>query len=156
MCARRPSRTRVFTLIELIIAVVILSISIAAIGLVVATTARGSADPAIQSQALFIAESYLEEALLKAYADPDGIAEGCAVPRAQWDDVQDYGSCLGSPTAVADQQGNALAGLASYRVQFSVSNDTVLGQATRRVEVQVTHTSVGLDVRIAAQRAAGF
>lgn len=143
---------RGFTLVESVAALVVLSVAVAAIALVVATLARGSADPVIQTQGLYLAESYLEEALLRPWADPDGVDEGCGVDRERWDDLADY-SCLASPTAPTDPQGGTLAGLGAYGVSMSVgAPQAVAGVQARRVQVRVTHPR-GLDLRLAAWRA---
>ena len=51
------------------------------------TTAK-SADPMITTQAHAIAQSYLEEILLRDYDDPDGTEFG--ETRATFDDVDDF------------------------------------------------------------------
>ena len=57
------------TLIELIISIVIISIALSGILTVMNLTIRHSADPVIYHQALAIAESCLEDILLKPYAE---------------------------------------------------------------------------------------
>ena len=137
-----------FTLIEIIIAIVVIAAALTGIFAAIINSTARSADPMIQTQAIILAETYLEEAMLKAYSDPDGVAEGCGVPRHQWDDVQDY-NCLAAPTAAADHLGNTLPGLNPYRVAMTVTDQAVAGTTVRRIEVSVTHTGVGIDVRIA-------
>jgi MSHA pilin protein MshD len=147
----RPARG--FTLVEVIITIVLLAIAVGAVSGLVATLGRHSADPVLQVQGLYIAEGYLEEAQLRAYADPDGINEGCGANRDLWDDIGDY-ACLSTAAAPTDAQGNAIAALSRYRVRMEVGNATVVGGAnTRRLEVQVTHLDGNLDVRLAALRA---
>ena len=76
---------RGFTLVELVIAMVVISIALSGVLMVMNYTTAHSADPMIQHQAVAIAEAYLEEILLKPYADPDGVdGEGS---RALFDDV---------------------------------------------------------------------
>jgi MSHA pilin protein MshD len=148
---RRVRRSRGFTLVELLIVIVVAGVAVAAIGALIATTVRDSADPVIQSQGVLIAESYLEEALLKAYDNPDGVIGPCGASRDLWDSVLDY-ACLSTAT-VSDQQGNTLAGLASYRVTVNVSDSAVGGTPVRRVGVQVTHQDGTIDLTIAGYRA---
>lgn len=146
-------RVRGFTLLELVITLVIIGVAFGAIAGLVATIGRGSASPVLQTQALYLAQGYLEEAMLRAYVDPDGVAEGCAVSRDLWDDIGDY-NCLATPAAPSDSSGAALPGLSRYRVSMSVGAPaTVGGATTRRVEVRVTHEDGGFDLRIAALRA---
>ncbi len=67
------SAARGLSLIELIVFVVVVSVGIAGILGVMNLTAKASADPLIQKQALAIAEAYLEEILAMpfTYCDPD-------------------------------------------------------------------------------------
>jgi len=75
---KKMMKQRGISLIELIMFIVIVSISLAGILLVMNTTTRGSADPLIHKQALAIAESLLEEVELMpfTYCDPDDPAAG--------------------------------------------------------------------------------
>jgi MSHA pilin protein MshD len=57
------------TLIELIIAIVVVSISLAAVMSVFVVTTQHSADPMARVQAQIIAEGYLDEVLLKKFYD---------------------------------------------------------------------------------------
>ncbi len=143
-----------YTLIELIITIVVLAIGVVVLGSMVSTIGGKSASPVIQTQGLYIAEAYLEEASLKSYNDPDGVAEGCAVTRDLWDDIGDYGTCLAAAVAPTNPQGDSIAALARYRVSMTVGAPAVVGGVnTRRLEVRVTHLDGRLDVRIAALRA---
>ena len=151
MCAERQ---RGFTLLELVVTLVILGVAFAAIAGLVATLGGGSASPVLQTQALYIAEGYLEEAMLKAYTDPDGINEGCGASRDLWDDIGDYACLSTTPTAPTDSAGAAIPGLSRYRVTMSVGNPaTVGGATTRRLEVRVTHIDGDFDLRLAALKA---
>ena len=55
------------TLIELVIAIVIIAIAASAILMAIFTTVGSSADPMIRHQAVAIAEAYLEEIALKPF-----------------------------------------------------------------------------------------
>ncbi|MCE2944225.1 MAG: prepilin-type N-terminal cleavage/methylation domain-containing protein [Lysobacteraceae bacterium] len=146
-------RARGFTLLEIVVTIVLLSIAILAIIGLVAQLGGRSAAPVLQTQALYIAEGYLDEGLLKAYADPDGIDEGCTANRALWDDVADF-TCLATEAAPTDPAGNGLPGLSRYRVSATVGPPaTVGGATTRRIEIRVTHADGGIDVRLAGLRA---
>ncbi len=82
------SQQRGFTLIELIIFIVAVSVGLAGILLVKDTVVKSSADPMVRKQAMVLAESILEEIVQKEYADPDGVSG--ETTRATMDDVDDY------------------------------------------------------------------
>jgi MSHA pilin protein MshD len=128
------------TLIELIVSIVIVAIAASAVLGVLSSSAGRSADAMIMAQAVSIAEAYLEEISLKAYADPDGI-DGEAV-RTDFDDVDDYNGLLDS--GARNQFGTAIAELSRYTVAVTVGTSSALtsvpsGDALR-IDVQVTYT----------------
>ena len=82
------------TLIELIVTIVVLGVALTGVLMAVQFTTRHSADPMIAHQAAAIADSYLEEVLLKAYADPDG--NGTGEVRSTFDDVEDFNGLVDS------------------------------------------------------------
>jgi len=91
-----------FTLIEVIVTIVVLSIAATAIMSVFTSTIRTSADPMIQQQALSIAEAYMEEIQLKPVSDPGG---------------------SGSRNDVLDYNGISDTVLTTYTVAVSVTAD---------------------------------
>lgn len=103
------------TLIELIVAMLVISVAMVGVLMVMNYTVSRSADPVIQHQALAIAEAYLEEIQLKAYSDPDGSS---GESRANYDDVDDYDGLNDDPPL--DQSGTEITALAGYRVSVSV------------------------------------
>lgn len=121
------------TLIELIIAITVIAIAVTAVlGLLSAISMR-SAGAMTSTQAASVASAYLDEALSKAYQDPDGIAEAA---RANFDDVRDYNFV---DNGVRDANGNLVAGLGQYTVQITAAL-AALGAVPNaiRVDVQVT------------------
>jgi MSHA pilin protein MshD len=124
MCTTRPPRHAAgVTLIELIVALVIVGIAVAGVVTVYVNTVRRSADPMVQQQAQFLAEAYLEEILLKRFFDPEtGLVCSGALEagRALFDNVCDYNGLSDSPPQ--NQLGGALAGLTGYTVNVSVDS----------------------------------
>jgi len=127
------------TLIELVIAIVVVAIAVSAILGVLSRNVEHSADAMIMSQAVSIAEAYMEEVSLKAFADPDGI-DGEAL-RADFDDADDYAGLVDN--GAYDQFGNAIAGLAGYTVSVAVGPSTALpgiaGADALRIDVRVAY-----------------
>ena len=89
---RGLTRARGLSLIELIVFIVIISISVVGVIGALSLSARSSADPMIQKQALAIAEAVLEEVHLQpfTYCDPDDVnaatatsAAGCSAGGAE-------------------------------------------------------------------------
>ena len=154
MCARAARRGRGFTLVEAILAIVIVGISLASVMAVFVVTTQHSADPMAQEQAQLIAESYLDEILLKKFYDPDtsNVCPAAAETRANFDNVCDYNGISEAPK---DQYGSAIAGLSAFNVTVSVTHSGVtLGSIDNasvirvlRVDVTVTgpgNTSIAL------------
>ena len=162
MC--RSARQRGLSLLEMILAIIIISVALVAIMSTFVVATRGSVDPMVSRQAQLIAEAYLEEILLKRFIDPQtsricggaGTVEGS---RVAYDNVCDYNGLSEAPT---DQFGNPIAALAAYSVQVSVDtsgsvnlNGLVNGGANTdrvmRVDVTVTGPS-GVSVTLSGYR----
>lgn len=119
MCAeRRPRRAqRGFTLVEMIVAIVVVGVGLAGLMLALSVTVRGSADPVVRLQMVAIAEELLEEAQLKPFqAQPHAAAGACA--RDTFNDVGDYQLAAGTPVCTLD--GTAIPELAGYSVEMKV------------------------------------
>jgi MSHA pilin protein MshD len=126
---------RGFSLVELIISMVVVSIALGGVLMVMNYTILHSADPMLEHQAVAIAESYLEEVLLHAYTDPDGVS-GESV-RSLFDDVADYDGL--TDVGARDQNGNAIVGLDNYTVSVDIVDTTLNGVACKRATVRVSH-----------------
>jgi MSHA pilin protein MshD len=139
MSARAPMRAcRGATLIELVVAITIVAIAVTAILGAHAVAASRSADAMVRQQAVAVAESYLEEILLKSFADPDGVEN--ETPRSGWDDVKDYDGLV--DVGARDQTGSPITALSGYRVAVVVTASGALtgvsSAASYRVDVSVT------------------
>lgn len=82
MCIKRGTQQRGMTLIELIVFIVVVSVGLAGVLTVFSVTVRNSADPLVVKQALAVADSLLEEILLKDFCDPDSTLEVSATTAA--------------------------------------------------------------------------
>lgn len=131
-------RARGFTLIEMIVAIVIIGIGLAGVLAAFTTTVKASADPLIHKQMLSVAEEMMEEVLLKPFAAGPGVIVGCN--RAQADDVSDYRAYANQ--AVCDIGGAAVTGLAGYKVSVAVDSAAslaTLATNVKKITVTVTH-----------------
>ncbi len=139
------------TLIELVIAIVIISLVTAGLMLLISDTTRRSGDPLIAEQASAIAQAYMEEIQQKRFCDPDwdhdgvppndtdcpvhcitsactscnGLGSGWTIEtRATYDDVCDYTAITGEvPT---NQNGATVNGLGQYTVSVSVDSSAAV------------------------------
>ncbi len=140
------------TLIEMIVAMVIISIALAGVLLVMNFTTMHSADPMIQLQAQVIAEAYMEEITLQYYENPTGGYGGA--DRRFFDDVDDYNGL--SDTGAVDQNGNAIIGLESYNVTVAVAVPAAIGpvgnaELAKHITVRVQHSTL-VDLQLVGYR----
>ena len=139
------------TLVELVLAIVVIGVALAGIMVVIVRNVSSSADPVIWHQSVAVAEAYLEEILTKNYVSNGTAGE----TRATYDDVDDYNNlanngCMTTTAAcptlgscACDQNGNPVAGLAGYSVNVLVISETLNGTAAKRVQVTVTAPTGG-------------
>jgi len=142
MCIN-STRQRGFSLIELVIFIVIMSIAVVGVLGVMNITTRYSADPMIQKQALAIAESLLEEIELKDFNNPTGGFSGAATQanRPLFDDVRDFNGFATAGIFTID--GTAVGGLGAYSVSVAVANaalGTIAAASSEAVRITVTVT----------------
>ncbi|HTY03730.1 MAG TPA: prepilin-type N-terminal cleavage/methylation domain-containing protein [Rhodocyclaceae bacterium] len=132
-------RSRGMTLLELILAIVVIGVGLAGVLVAFNQAVLHSADPMVRKQMLAIAEEMMEEITLKPFAATANIAPaGCA--RNTFNDISDYAGY--SSTGVCDIDGNAVASLAGYNVAVAVTSTTLpapAGVAALRVAVTVSH-----------------
>jgi MSHA pilin protein MshD len=118
--AMSNKRQRGMTLVELIIAMVIIAVALAGVLGVLSRTAVASADPMVNKQLVALAEGMMEEILLKPFGAPTATPPA-ACSRQNLASVGDYNGynfdlCLidGSPMPL----------LAGYRMQVTVAPGT--------------------------------
>ena len=138
MRAGKRDRQRGVTLIELIVAITIVSIAATTILGTMGTVASRSADAMIQQQAIAIGQAYLDEILQRWVVDPNGTPPNTG--RGSWDLIDQYNGL--SDTGARDQFNNAIAALSAYNVSVAVVSSSALtgiaSTAVRRVDVTVT------------------
>ncbi|MET1255696.1 type IV pilus modification PilV family protein [Aliikangiella maris] len=146
-----------YSLIELIITIVLTSITMVIFYAIYAQSQLRSVSPVIQVKAAQLAQAYLEEISLKKFDhfSPAGNASPCNSPsapscssslgnegesRAQFNDIDDYEGLNESPPR--DALGNIRAGFNGFAVSISVSyagNDFGLSvQDIKRIQLTVT------------------
>ena len=155
-----------FTLIEMVMSIVIISIGLAGVLLAFNAAVKSSADPLIHKQMLAVAEEMMEEILLKPFDPPSDYGfdqtnsawpVNCgtaAAARSLFDDVSDYDKY--ATNSVCNIDGAAVAGLESYSLRVSVDPAASLGSAAsggaldsgkvRKVTVTVKHGTETMDL----------
>ncbi len=130
-----------FSLIELIVAMLLISIGVLGILSAMNTLVKNSADPMVRKQAIAIAESLLEEIVLKDFANPTGGYTG--TDRTQFDDVSDYAGY--TTTGIVDISGTAISGLSGYNISSVTVVNAALGNiaSTDAKLITVTVTAPG-------------
>ena len=146
------SRQAGTTLIELVVAIVIISIAASSVLMALSTSVTYSADPMIRHQAVAIAEAYLEEIALKSFVDPDGVdGEGS---RDLYDDVDDYDGLVDN--GARNQFDAAIAALSDYTVSVTVTASSALPSIASTelylISVQITHAA-NVNFTVSAYRA---
>lgn len=114
------ARCRGVTLVELVVTIVVITAAVAAVLGIVSATAARSADNLVQTQAVVVAESYLDEIVAKPFGT-DACAPTCT--RTQMNKVGDYNGL--ADAGAHDQTGAPVTGLGTYGVQVSVTNSAL-------------------------------
>jgi MSHA pilin protein MshD len=148
--SNRFARSAGVTLVELIVALVIVGVALAGMVAVYTATTRSSVDPVIVQQMQAVADNMMEEILMKPFAPPDPAndAPGNAAggPRVNFDNVSDYDGYGQGLTGIRDVEGNPIPGLEGYTVAVSVQNSAFAGIASKdALRVTVTVAITGTD-----------
>ncbi|WP_190287787.1 prepilin-type N-terminal cleavage/methylation domain-containing protein [Massilia sp. NR 4-1] len=139
-------RARGMTLIELIVAVVIISVGVAGVLLVFSRSAISSTDPQIRKQMAALAEGMMEEILRMPFAIASNGPSSNSCARDSFNDIRDYAGY--SQTSICDISGNVIPGLAGYGIQVAVgqpANPALFAPlaAADLLEITVTVTRTG-------------
>jgi len=140
------------TLVELVIAIVIVSVALAGLVAVFTRATRASADPVVTQQMLAIGESLIEEIMLKPFT----IDPAPATSRADFNDIRDFDPKDDAQdgyatTGIRNIDGDPIPGLESYNVAVrinaaSVALTSVPAGDALRVRVTVTHGAERLEL----------
>jgi MSHA pilin protein MshD len=136
-----------FTLIEIVVAVVVLAIAVCGSMAALSAISVQSADAMVTEQATAIASAYLDEVLQKPFGAFDG-----QTTRPNLDVVDDYNGL--KDVGARDQTGAPVSGLDQYTVTVSVGPGTlgaVPPAEVRQVDVTVVHPS-GVTVVLSGYR----
>lgn len=144
------------TLIELVLAIVILSVGLAGVLSTFAIVNRGSADPLIRKQMLAIAEEMMEEVTLQPYAPvapAQSNSAGACTARTVFNDVLDYDN-LQTVGGVCDIDGTPLPLLSAYNVGVDINPAATLSTLSGtgnlanvyQITVVVTHGTETLEL----------
>jgi MSHA pilin protein MshD len=126
----RAQRARGFTIIEVVVAIVVIGVGVAGLMSAFATSGRNSADPTVRIQLQAIAEELMEEVVLKPYtAGTTPVVVGCE--RSAFDELSDYNGYATS-SKVCNVDGTAIAALSGYSVSIAVATGTLSGIATAK------------------------
>lgn len=136
--SKRGARQAGFTLIELIFFIVVVAVGAVGILVVMNESVGRSADPMLRKQAAALADSILEEVLLKAYCDPDGVSGEAT--RDTMDDVSDFASITETLETATVFTGMP-ASLNKYKVEIGPIVTTTLGTVPAK-QVGITVTAV--------------
>lgn len=132
----KRGRHRGFTLIEMILAIVIIGVGLAGVMMAFSQGVKNSADPVIRKQLLAVAEEMLEEVALKPFAPTATTKMACV--RSNYDDVFDYNG-YATNSKVCDIDGTTITALNGLSVSVAVVNAAFNGiAAADAAEITVT------------------
>ena len=112
---------RGFSLVEVIVFIMIVSIALAGVLSVMNLTTQRSADPLVRKQAIAVAESLLEEILLHEFALTGALVAPTQANRTLFDDIGDYNGFSTSGVFPLDS-ATPISGLSLYNVSVSVAS----------------------------------
>ena len=123
------------TLVELIVALVIMGVALGGMVAVYTATTRSSVDPVLVQQMQSIADNMMEEILMKPFAPGPGTGA-----RINYDDVRDYNGYGKGMTGIRDVEGNLIPGLERYSVNVEAVTAALAGVASTEDAVRVVVT----------------
>jgi len=139
MSSNSRRRARGMTLMELILAIVVIGVGLAGVLVAFNQAVFHSADPMVRKQMLAIAEEMMEEVTLKPFGAP-GVAPGVCARSG----LATVGAYQGyTATGICDIDGNAITSLSTYKVDVTVASlahpDGVVAEDSLQITITVTH-----------------
>jgi Tfp pilus assembly protein PilV len=137
---------RGITLLESLLAAVVLAMAIGAIIIPFAAGAQATMQEARQTLAVNLAQDLMEEILTRAFKDPDGSESG-ETGRSNWEDMADYNGYTENPGNIVSFDGTVVTDPAATGLsrQATVADVYVSGQDTGkpptfcRITVEIKH-----------------
>ena len=140
------NRSTGFTLVEMVLAIVLLGCALAALLMALNQNARHSADPMVRVQLLTLARNFLSEAASRPYAASANAAASPTCARSQFNDVRDYDGYASSGSICA-VDGSPMPALDGYSVSISVKPGALAGvPAALRIVVTVSRGNESLQL----------
>ena len=137
--SNRVRRSAGVTLVELIVALVIMGVALAGMVAVYTATTRSSVDPVVAQQMQAIADNLMEEILMKPFAKGPG-----AGARINFDDVLDYKGYDSGTAGVTNVEGTVIPGLERYEVVVAVDDKATMPGVPSGQAMLVTVTVIDL------------
>ena len=159
--ARRPPRRNAFSLVEVVVAMMLVSLLLVAALSTVGTSRAGQRHAIDQALAANLAQSLLDEIMGQPYEDHDANARFGTEPdeptqtRAAFDDVDDYHKWVAAPPVHAD--GTAINGAHRLRREVAVlyvKPDNPNQTAASPTDAKRVTVTVSLEGRTLAQATA--
>lgn len=142
-----------FSLVEMIICIVVISIALTGVMSAIIYANRNSADPLIRQQAITLAQGMMEEVMLRNFLQ-SGSTSSCPPSDGQYDNICDYNGYTETPPAPLDHYTVAVRVVPTDDLGVAGSPQLdILGSANDvlRIDVTVTHDS-GASVTLSAYR----
>ncbi len=154
------------TLVELVMAIAIVSVAVAALMNAYSQSVNASADPMIQRQMLAIAEAMMEEIRSYPYLDSVDVAGGMTpLPLASVRCTSGQNVCgfdpanTGKDYTVGDLSGSFGSGFGAYSINVRVlrsssdlDTDPSIRDITQKITVTVSHTAMPNDIVLVGYR----